>query len=287
MRRSTKKPSRCITAEHRDRSSGAPRRRRRPWPRPSGRPRHSRAALPCSFSFGRGQVVRGVPQRLQEQRESFCATLPKEVTGMRMSAAGTGVSSGCPVPPTGRSRPARPGRLPGARWRHRGAYPHLRPRGRSAQCGSPVQPDQVRSAPDRAHRAARLQEPGVVDAVPGELAPHRGAPAVGDLRVVGTAAQRGAQVGLVAGEQAVADLAVGRQPGAVAGAAERPGDRGDDADRGRAAVDERTARPGRSPRSSAVGRQGELALAAPRGSPRPSPSPRAASRAGRRAASAR
>ena len=47
-----------------------------------------------------------------------------------------------------------------------------------------------------------------------------------------------AQVGLLAGEQAVADLAVGGEPDPVAGAAERPGHRGDDADRGRAAVDE-------------------------------------------------
>ena len=47
-----------------------------------------------------------------------------------------------------------------------------------------------------------------------------------------------AQVGLLAGEQAVADLAVGGQPDPVAVAAERPRHRGDDADRRRAAVDE-------------------------------------------------
>ena len=52
---------------------------------------------------------------------------------------------------------------------------------------------------------------------------------------------------LLAGEQAVADLAVGGQPDPVAVTAERPGDRGDDADGGRTAVDQRTARRGRCP----------------------------------------
>ena len=57
-----------------------------------------------------------------------------------------------------------------------------------------------------------------------------------------------AQVGLLAGEQAVADLAVGGQPDAVAGAAERAGDRGDDADPARAAVDQ----PGLGRRAASV-----------------------------------
>ena len=46
------------------------------------------------------------------------------------------------------------------------------------------------------------------------------------------------QVGLLAGEQAVADLAVGGEPDPVAVAAERARHRGDHADRGRAAVDQ-------------------------------------------------
>ena len=54
---------------------------------------------------------------------------------------------------------------------------------------------------------------------------------------VGAGAQRRAEVGLLAGEEAVADLAVGGEPDPVAVAAERAGDRGDDADGRRAAVD--------------------------------------------------
>ena len=61
------------------------------------------------------------------------------------------------------------------------------------------------------------------------------------------------QVGLLAGEQAVADLAVGGQPHPVAVAAERAGDRGDDADGGRAAVDEEQLGRGAPPR---LGRPG-------------------------------
>ena len=71
----------------------------------------------------------------------------------------------------------------------------------------------------------------------GAWAPSRAPPAVGELLVGRAAAQRGAQVGLLAGEQAVAHLAVGGEPDPVAVAAERPGDRGDDADRRRSAVD--------------------------------------------------
>ena len=64
---------------------------------------------------------------------------------------------------------------------------------------------------------------------PGRLLSHRRPPAVGDLVVVGAAAQRRPQVGLLAGEQAVADLAVGGQPDPVAVAAERPRHRRDHA----------------------------------------------------------
>ena len=61
------------------------------------------------------------------------------------------------------------------------------------------------------------------------------------------------------GEQAVAHLSVGGEPGPVAGAAERPGHASDHADRGRAAVDEERSPPGAgaAPRS-VVGRQREL-----------------------------
>ena len=62
-----------------------------------------------------------------------------------------------------------------------------------------------------------------------------------------------AQVGLLAGEQAVADLAVGGEPDPVAVAAERPGDRGDHADRGRAAVDQEQLGRGAAPRLARPG----------------------------------
>src|SRR5919198_782257 len=52
----------------------------------------------------------------------------------------------------------------------------------------------------------------------------------GDLRIGGTAAQQRAQVVACDGEQAGEQLAVGRQPGARAAAAERPRHRGDHAD---------------------------------------------------------
>ena len=61
---------------------------------------------------------------------------------------------------------------------------------------------------------------------------------LGHRVVVRARAQDRAEVGLLAGEQAVADLAVGREPHPVAGAAERPGHRADDPDARRAAVDQ-------------------------------------------------
>ena len=65
---------------------------------------------------------------------------------------------------------------------------------------------------------------------------------------VAPARSAAAQVGLLAGEQAVADLAVGGEPDPVAVAAERPGDRGDHADGGRAAVDQEQLGGGAPPR---------------------------------------
>src|SRR5690606_23590851 len=77
------------------------------------------------------------------------------------------------------------------------------------------------SAADRRHRPGGLQKGRVVDAVPGALGPHRLAPPVGELGVTGARPHRVAQVGLLGGEQAVADLPVGGEPHPVAGAAER------------------------------------------------------------------
>src|SRR5690606_11519673 len=85
----------------------------------------------------------------------------------------------------------------------------------------------IRSATNRGHRAGRLEEAGFVDAVAGLLDPHRGTPPLRTAGAVGAGAKRGAQLGLLAGEQAVAHLPVGGQPGAVALTTERPGDTGD------------------------------------------------------------
>src|SRR5918999_1752785 len=65
--------------------------------------------------------------------------------------------------------------------------------------------------PDVAGRAIAplgLEEAGVVDAVPGQLAPHGGEPALGEVGVRRSVPQRSAQVRLLTGEEAVAHLAV-------------------------------------------------------------------------------
>ena len=121
------------------------------------------------------------------------------------------------------------------------------------QIASPRAP----SAADGGHRPVGLEERRVVDAVAGALAEHRDDPALGDLLVGGAGAQRRTQVGLLAGEQAVADLAVGGEADPVAVAAERPGDRGDDADGGRSAVDVEELGGGAAPRLAVRG-EGEL-----------------------------
>jgi hypothetical protein len=72
------------------------------------------------------------------------------------------------------------------------------------------------SAADGGHRAGGLQEAGIVDAVPGQFGGDGAAPDGGQLAVVGSGPKRRAQITLVAGEQAVADLAVGGQPDPVA-----------------------------------------------------------------------
>ena len=93
-------------------------------------------------------------------------------------------------------------------------------------------------AADGRHRPVGLEERQVVDPWPGQLAaPSRPPSGRRAPRRRRPRAWRRTQVGLVAGEEAVADLAVGGEPDPVAVAAERAGHRGDDADRRRAAVD--------------------------------------------------
>src|SRR5690606_34105967 len=84
------------------------------------------------------------------------------------------------------------------------------------------------SSADRAHRALRLHEIGPVHAVAGLLAPLGGTPDLGDRLIVRSRAERRAQVGLLAGEQAGAHAALGGQAGAAAVGAEGAGHRGDD-----------------------------------------------------------
>src|SRR5262249_60404614 len=69
-----------------------------------------------------------------------------------------------------------------------------------------------------------------VDLVPLPLGDDVPAYHLPNLLVRRLAAEQTLHVGLVDGEQAVAHLAVGREPDAVAAEAERPRDRGDDAD---------------------------------------------------------
>ena len=159
---------------------------------------------------------------------------------------------------------------------------------------SSVTPDAVRvpapagSAADRRHRPVGLQERRVVDAVPGPLAAHRRPPSGRrSPRRSAPARSAVAQVGLLAGEQAVADLAVGGEPDPVAVAAERPGDRGDHADRGRAAVDQEQLGGGAPPRLLGRRRARTRASSGARISSAVTIVGRGASRAGRRAASAR
>ena len=86
------------------------------------------------------------------------------------------------------------------------------------------------SAADRAHRPGRRAEAGLVDPVLQLLAPDRVADDPLQLGVVGAGPQRRAQVGLVEGEEAGAQLAVGGQAQPVAVGAERFGDGVDEAD---------------------------------------------------------
>ena len=94
------------------------------------------------------------------------------------------------------------------------------------------------SAADGRHRPVGLEEQRVVDPVARALAAIAATHRSAISSSVAPSRSGGAQVGLLAGEQAVAHLAVGGQPDPVAVAAERPCHRGDHADRRRAAVDE-------------------------------------------------
>src|SRR5215472_15147260 len=91
------------------------------------------------------------------------------------------------------------------------------------------QPGWLRSAPDGRHWPGGLEEPRLVDPVPGQLAGDRLPPQFRQFLVARPGPHRIAQVALILREQAVANLAVGGQPNPVTCAAERPGDRADDA----------------------------------------------------------
>src|SRR3954453_12415038 len=86
------------------------------------------------------------------------------------------------------------------------------------------------SAADRAHRARRLHESRLVDAVLELLAPDGLADDPRDVVVARAVAQRRAQVGLVDREQACAQAPVGGEADAVAAAADRVPARVDEAD---------------------------------------------------------
>ena len=74
---------------------------------------------------------------------------------------------------------------------------------------------------DRIHGTLRLKEAGIVDSVAGQFAQQAAVEDPGQFLVAYTASHRGAQVGFLRGEQAVAQLPVGGQPQPVTGAAER------------------------------------------------------------------
>src|SRR3954468_17736789 len=85
-------------------------------------------------------------------------------------------------------------------------------------------------AADGRHRPGGLTEALLSHVVLQLLAPHRVADQGLEFVIARTAAERFAQVGLVKREEAGAELALGRQPYAVAVRAERLGDRVDEAD---------------------------------------------------------
>ena len=88
----------------------------------------------------------------------------------------------------------------------------------------------VGSAADLAHRFVRPDELHLVDLMPGPLREHRAFDACRQFVVGGTAAHQPSHVVLLQTEEAVAELALGREPDAIARVAERVRHAGDDAD---------------------------------------------------------
>src|SRR4051795_2053736 len=87
-----------------------------------------------------------------------------------------------------------------------------------------------RSAADLRHRPAGPHERNLADLVAGSFRRHRGRHDARDGVVVTALTERGPQVDLFGGEEARAQATVGGQADAVAGRAERLGDRVDDAE---------------------------------------------------------
>ena len=133
----------------------------------------------------------------------------------------------------------------------------------------PVDRRAARSAADGRHRAVGLEERRVVDAVPGQLARHRDAPSGRRARRRSAPARSGAR----RSDSSRANRQLRTWPSAVSRTRSQspqngPGHRRDDADRGRAAVDRRTARPGRCPAARAAGVSANSRSQRARGSPR-------------------
>src|SRR5690606_17355332 len=105
------------------------------------------------------------------------------------------------------------------------APPVTRARTGSASCPLPIC-----SPTNGIHRPFRLDEPRFVNRMAFPLGPHRVPQRLRQLLIGGAAPQQGAQVELVHRKEAVADFAVRGEADAVAMAAERPADGGNDAE---------------------------------------------------------
>src|SRR3954454_5761138 len=178
---------------------------------------------------GRGWSPRRRAGRLQPQRRALpprgrvrSAALPP-ARCLPAALGTTGLRRRCPGHVEDRRR--RFGPLRQLRRRHGSAGSARRRRGRAcprfpsvAPCRrrARLRPNQgrgrSRSSADRGHGPVGLQEARIVYAVTGLLARNADPDAPRDLRVVGSPAQGGTDVGLLAGEQAVADLSVGSEP---------------------------------------------------------------------------
>src|ERR687895_1375907 len=120
----------------------------------------------------------------------------------------------------------RPGRAPPSKRR---SQPQAEPGTRPRPAPTPPRPRATLSA-DARHRARRLAEAGLAHVVLELLAPDGVAHDPLELVIGGARTQRAAQVGLVQREQARPQHALGGQPDAVAVAAERLRDGGDEAE---------------------------------------------------------